>query len=131
MLVVHHENTLETILRDILGKHNTTMQLYLTLYEYLFRRCVSSTYIVEQVRPALHGDTLEDGEDSKQDVVKLCDAVVWSQPVLPTHGALGTQPGRRLRPTWKLFPDLTCTWMKVGRCFKKTMEAYAQIVFVL
>lgn len=67
-------------------------------------RC--STYVVEQVSPALHGDTLEDGEDGKQDVVKLCDAVVGSQPVLSTHRALRTQPRRGLGPAWELFSDL-------------------------
>lgn len=66
----------------------------------------SLTYIVEQVSPALHGDTLENGENSKQDVVKLGDAVVWSQPVLSTNGVLWTQPRWKLYPTWKLYPDL-------------------------
>lgn len=53
---------------------------------------MSSTYIVEQICPTLHGDTLENGENRKQDVVKLGDAVVWSQPVTSTNGALWTQP---------------------------------------
>lgn len=53
---------------------------------------IRSTYIVEQFSPALHGDTLEDGENSKQDVVKLGDSIVWSLPVLSTHGAVWTQP---------------------------------------
>lgn len=52
----------------------------------------SGTYIVEQVGPALHGDTLEDGENSKQDVVELGDAIVWSLPVFSTRGAIWTQP---------------------------------------
>lgn len=52
----------------------------------------SSTYPVEQFSPALHGDTLEDGENSKQDVVELGDAIVRSQPVRSTHGAVWTQP---------------------------------------
>lgn len=73
------------------------------VFQTLFR----STYIVEQFSPALHGDTLEDGENSKQDVVKLGDSIVWSQPVLSTHGAVWTQPWRRLCPTWKLLSDLT------------------------
>lgn len=69
--------------------------------------CELSTHIVQQVSPALHGDTLEDGEDGEQDVIKLGDAVVWSQPVRFTRGTLRTQPRRKLCPTWKLFPDLT------------------------
>ncbi len=83
-------------------------------------------YPVENVGPALHGDALEDGENSKQDVVKLGDAIVWSQPVLSTHGAFWTQPWRRLCPTWKLFLDFTWTWMKVGRCHK-TKGTHMQI----
>lgn len=51
-----------------------------------------STHPVKQFSPALHGDTLEDGEDRKQDVVKLGDSVVWSQPVPSTRGTIGTQP---------------------------------------
>lgn len=70
-----------------------------------------NTYIVEQVGPALHGDTLEDGENSEQYVVELGDAIVWSKPILSTRGALWTQPRWKLYPTWKLFSDLTCTWM--------------------
>ena len=38
------------------------------------------THIVEHGGPALHGDALEDGEDSKQDVVKLGDAIVGADP---------------------------------------------------
>lgn len=40
----------------------------------------SPPYIVEYGGPSLHGDALEDGEDSKQDVVELSDAVVWADP---------------------------------------------------
>lgn len=73
----------------------------------MFQTLFSGTYIVEQFSPALHGDTLEDGEDSKQDVVKLGDSIVWSQPVLSAHGAVRTQPRRKFCPTWKLLSDLT------------------------
>ena len=66
------------------------------------------THIVEDIHPALHGDALEHGEHGKQDVVKLRDAVVGPQPVLSTRRPVGTQPGRGLRPTWELLPDLTC-----------------------
>lgn len=58
-----------------------------------------STYPVEQFSPALHGDTLEDGENSKQDVVELGDAVVRSEPAASTHRAVRTQPGRQLIAT--------------------------------
>lgn len=38
------------------------------------------TYKVEHVCPSLHGDALEDSENSKQDVVKLSDAVIRANP---------------------------------------------------
>lgn len=38
------------------------------------------THVVEHGGPALHGDALEDSEHSKQDVVKLGDAVVGADP---------------------------------------------------
>ena len=37
-------------------------------------------YIVEYSGPSLHGDALEDSENSKQDVVKLGDAVIRANP---------------------------------------------------
>lgn len=46
------------------------------------------TYIVEDVHPSLHGDALENSENSKEDVVKVGDAEVGSDPVLPTGGAV-------------------------------------------
>lgn len=45
--------------------------------------CVSLsgvTYIIEHSGPSFHGDALEDSEDGKQDVVKLSDAVVRTNP---------------------------------------------------
>lgn len=36
--------------------------------------------IVKDSGPSLHCDALEDGENSKQDVVKLSDAVVRTDP---------------------------------------------------
>lgn len=65
-----------------------------------------STHQVQQFSPALHGDTLEDGEDRKQDVVKLGDTVVWSQPVFSASGTLRTQPGRGRFSTRMLLSDL-------------------------
>ncbi len=38
------------------------------------------SYIVENSGPSLHGDALEDSENSKQDVVKLSDAVIRADP---------------------------------------------------
>lgn len=58
------------------------------------------TYKVEHVCPSLHGDALEDGEHSKQDVVELSDAVVWSKPATLTHCAVRTQPGWQRCATW-------------------------------
>lgn len=46
------------------------------------------TYIVEDVHPSLHGDALENSENSEEDVVKVGDAEVGSDPVLPTGGAV-------------------------------------------
>lgn len=37
-------------------------------------------HVIEDGRPALHGDALENGEHSKQDVVELRDAVVGADP---------------------------------------------------
>lgn len=47
-------------------------------------------YIIEDSGPALHCDALEDCEDSKQDVVKLSDAVIWTNPGVATRVAGGT-----------------------------------------
>lgn len=66
----------------------------------------TSTHPVKQFSPALHGDTLEDREDRKQDVVKLGDSIVWSQPVLSTRGTIRTHPCRGRVSTWKLLSDL-------------------------
>lgn len=49
-------------------------------------------YPVEQFSPALHGDTLEDGEDGEQDVVKLGDAIVRPQPVALARAVFRTCP---------------------------------------
>lgn len=38
------------------------------------------SYIVEYSGPSLHGDTLEDSENSKQDVVKLSYAIIRANP---------------------------------------------------
>lgn len=37
-------------------------------------------HVIENGRPPLHGDALENGEHSKQDVVELRDAVVGADP---------------------------------------------------
>lgn len=47
-------------------------------------------YIIENSGPSLHGDALEDGENSKQDVVKLSDSIVWTDPGVTAHVAGGT-----------------------------------------
>lgn len=88
--------------------------LVLYLFQHFWRESVwcakdlktISTHQVKQFSPALHGDTLEDGEDRKQDVVKLGDTVVWSQPVLSASGTLRTQPGRGRFSTRMLLSDL-------------------------
>lgn len=47
-------------------------------------------YIVKDGGPSLHCDALEDGENSKQDVVKLSDAVVRTDPSVAAQVAGGT-----------------------------------------
>lgn len=66
------------------------------------------THIVQKVRPALHGDALEDGENGKQDVVKLRDSVVWPEPVFFTGCAVRTEPGGELDSAGELFPNFLC-----------------------
>lgn len=38
------------------------------------------SYVIEHGCPSFHGDALEDGEHSKQDVVELSDAVIRANP---------------------------------------------------
>lgn len=38
------------------------------------------SYIVEYSGPSLHGDTLEDSENSKQNVVKLGNSIIRADP---------------------------------------------------
>lgn len=48
------------------------------------------THEVEHVGPSLHGDALEDSENSEQDVVKLSDAVIRADPPIAAVVAGGT-----------------------------------------
>lgn len=64
---------------------------------------------IEDVSPSLHGDALEDGEHSKEDVVKVGDAVVGPLPVLPAGGPTLALPGRRLLSARKISHLFTCT----------------------
>lgn len=66
------------------------------------------THIVEDVGPSLHGDALEDGEHSKEDIVKVGDAVVGPLPVLPAGGPTLTLPSRRILSTRKISHLITC-----------------------
>lgn len=61
--------------------------------------CPSVTYIVEEVSPAFHGDTLEDGQHGEQDVVELRDPVVGPFPVGLAFGPVGAGTGGFLCPT--------------------------------
>lgn len=61
-----------------------------------------ATHIVEDVSPALHGDTLEHCQDGKQDVVKIGDAKVGSWPVLPAFGVTLTLTSRGILATGKV-----------------------------
>lgn len=55
-------------------------------------------YIVEHSGPSLHGDALEDSENSKQDVVKLRDAIIGAYP----HVAAGVFGRTLAHTTWEL-----------------------------
>ena len=46
-------------------------------------------YIVEDICPSLHGETLEHSEHSVADVIEARDAVVGAAPVAPALGDLG------------------------------------------
>lgn len=56
------------------------------------------TYPVENLRPSLHGDALEDGQHGEEDVVEGGDAVVGPLPALLALGGGRTDVGalRRL-----------------------------------
>ena len=86
---------------------------YVFLEGFLWGRLC--TYVVEDVHPALHGDALEHGEHGEQDVVKVGDAVVGSDPVLPAHRAVGTRPGRRLHAAREVCRQFT--WEERTSCF--------------
>lgn len=55
----------------------------------------SATHVVQDCGPPFHGDALEDGQHSKEDVVKLRDPVVGTDP-LPAFVAWGAT----LHPAW-------------------------------
>lgn len=50
------------------------------------------TYIIENGCPSLHGNALEDGENSKQDVVELSDAIIGPDPGVIAVVSLRTLP---------------------------------------
>lgn len=56
-----------------------------------------SAYPVKNFSPALHGDTLVDGQHSKPKVIKVSDAMVGSCPWAP---ALRTRNSARAPMTW-------------------------------
>lgn len=49
---------------------------------------IKQPHPVQNISPALHGDTLENSEHGKQEVVKVGDAVVGAVPALPALGAI-------------------------------------------
>lgn len=74
-------------------------------FETAFRsRCVSWkwTHIVEDVHPSLHGDALENCENSEEDIVKVGDAKAGSDPVFLTDGAIATGPRRWVQATGEI-----------------------------
>lgn len=46
---------------------------------------ISYRYPVQYGSPALHSDTLEDGEHSEADVIEAGDTAVRSIPIISTH----------------------------------------------
>lgn len=52
----------------------------------------SCAHIIENGRPPLHGDALEDSENGKQDVVELRDAIIGTDPGVVAFIALWTLP---------------------------------------
>ncbi len=54
------------------------------------------SHIVEYSGPSLHSDALEDSENSKQDVVKLSDAVIGADPSIAA-GITGRTPTHATR----------------------------------
>lgn len=56
--------------------------------EHLNDRKTCESHPVQHVSPALHGDTLEHSQHGKQEVVKVCDAIVGPMPTIPTHNAI-------------------------------------------
>lgn len=83
----------ESILRFHLSNLMITKMLKLVSGTEL--RSCDQTHEVEHVCPSLHGYALEDGEHGEQDVVKLGDTIVWSQPASLACCTIGTQPGRQ------------------------------------
>ena len=69
----------------------------------------SAAHVVEDSRPSLHGDALEDGEHGKQDVVKLRDAVVGADPGISAFILVWTFPhSARKRQLWGVHSLVVC-----------------------
>lgn len=68
---------------------------------------MSRTYVVEDVRPSLHGDALEDGEHREQDVVKVGNSKIGAFPVFPA-GSFFTLPSRGVHSTGEVSYPLAC-----------------------
>lgn len=75
----------------------------------LYREVNFRAHIIENGRPSLHGNTLEDREHSKQDVVKLRDAVVGPDPGVVAIVTLGTLPhSAGKRQLWRVNSLIVC-----------------------
>lgn len=86
------------------------------------------THIVEDVGPSLHGDALEDGEHSEEDVVEVGDAVVGPLPVLPAGGPALALPGRGLLSAWKISHLVTCREQQPGKSHR--LKPFEQLVLL-
>ena len=70
---------------------------------------LSSTHIVQDVGPALHGDALEHGQHRQAEVVEVGDAEVGPLPVRRTIVPIGTLVAGAVSSTWHwLVNHTTC-----------------------
>lgn len=63
------------------------------------------THIIKEVGPPFHGDTLEDSQHGKQDVIKLRDPVIGPLPVWFTFSAIRTEARWFGGSTWIVILD--------------------------
>lgn len=87
--VSHYISSVNIPLINVLIFHKSEKMCLLTP-NVTFGSVDGLTHEVEHVGPSLHGDALEDSENSEQDVVKLSDAVIRADPPIAAVVAGGT-----------------------------------------